>query len=43
MGEQGKADLQRVRAAAKRMGILIDDLLTLARTARSEMSMTRLI
>jgi len=34
---QGKADLQRVRAAAKRMGLLIDDLLTLARTARSEM------
>jgi light-regulated signal transduction histidine kinase (bacteriophytochrome) len=41
LDEQGKADLQRVRAAAKRMGILIDDLLTLARTARSEMSHQR--
>ena len=42
MDEQGKADLQRVRAAAKRMGMLIDDLLTLARTARAEMSHERI-
>jgi signal transduction histidine kinase len=41
LDEQGKADLQRVCAAAKRMGSLIDDLLNLARTARSEMTRTR--
>ena len=29
--------LQRIRAGAKRMGLLIDDLLTLARTARKEL------
>ncbi|SRR6266700_181778 len=39
--EQGRADLQRVRAATKKMGLLIDDLLTLARTARSEISHKR--
>jgi len=41
LDEQGQADLKRVCAAAKRMGLLIDDLLTLARTARSEMNRTR--
>jgi signal transduction histidine kinase len=37
LDEQSKADLLRVTAAAKRMGELIDDLLKLSRTARSEM------
>ena len=37
LDEQSKADLLRVGAAAKRMGELIDDLLKLSRTARSEM------
>ena len=32
-----KAHLQRIRAATTRMGQLIDDMLTLARTTRSEM------
>jgi signal transduction histidine kinase len=41
IGKQGKADLLRVRAATQRMGLLIDDLLTLARTSRSEMSHER--
>jgi signal transduction histidine kinase len=35
---QGAEDLQRVRAAAARMGALIDDMLTLSRTSRVEMS-----
>src|SRR5680860_1277980 len=34
---RGKADLERVRNAAQRMGQLIDDLLALSRLARSEM------
>jgi signal transduction histidine kinase len=38
LDEQSIADLQRVRAGAKRMGALIDDLLNLSRTARQEMS-----
>ncbi len=33
----GKQNLQRVRAAASRMGMLIDDLLKLSRVTRSEM------
>ena len=37
LSEEGKGYLQRVRAAAGRMGQLIDDLLKLARTARSRM------
>src|SRR5947207_2648668 len=32
---QGKSYLQRVRAATRRMGLLIDDLLKLSRTTRS--------
>jgi len=34
---QGKGYLQRVRSATQRMGILIDDLLSLSRVTRSEM------
>ncbi|MGH8503652.1 MAG: PAS domain-containing sensor histidine kinase [Gammaproteobacteria bacterium] len=41
LDERGKADLDRVRAAAQRMGQLIDDLLTLSRFTRSEMRMAR--
>ncbi|HEX4605523.1 MAG TPA: ATP-binding protein [Candidatus Angelobacter sp.] len=41
LDEQSKADLQRARAAAKRMGALIDDLLKLSQTARSDMSRER--
>src|SRR3989454_3305198 len=37
LGQEEKAHLQRVRAAAARMGQLIDDMLKLARTARCEM------
>jgi len=37
LGREERAHLQRVRAAAARMGQLIDDMLTLARTARCEM------
>jgi light-regulated signal transduction histidine kinase (bacteriophytochrome) len=37
LGGEERAHLQRVRAAAARMGRLIDDMLTLARTARCEM------
>ena len=37
LDEQGKGYLQRVRSAAQRMGILIDDLLSLSRVTRSEM------
>jgi PAS domain S-box-containing protein len=35
LSEEGKAHLQRVRAATTRMGQLIDDMLKLARTTRS--------
>lgn len=38
LDEQGKAHLERVRAAARRMGELIDDLLALARTTRAELN-----
>jgi light-regulated signal transduction histidine kinase (bacteriophytochrome) len=37
LDEQGKDYLQRVRSAAQRMGVLIDDLLNLSRVTRSEM------
>jgi len=37
LDEQGKGYLQRVRSATQRMGILIDDLLSLSRVTRSEM------
>src|SRR2546427_6595229 len=37
LGREERARLQRVRAAAARMGQLIDDMLQLARTARCEM------
>ncbi|MFQ5791340.1 MAG: ATP-binding protein, partial [Acidobacteriota bacterium] len=34
---QGKDALQRVRAASQRMGLMVDDLLSLSRVTRSEM------
>lgn len=37
LDERGRDYLQRVRAATQRMGLLIDDLLNLARTMRTEM------
>jgi len=37
LDEQGRSDLQRVRAATQRMARLIDDLLNLSRVSRSEM------
>ena len=37
LDEQGRRDLLRVRAAAQRMGRLIDDLLALARLSRHEL------
>ncbi len=37
LDEQGKNYLQRVRSAAQRMGVLIDDLLSLSRVTRSDM------
>lgn len=37
LSEQGKDDLHRVRAAAQRMGQLIDDLLILSRLSRAEL------
>jgi signal transduction histidine kinase len=36
LGEDGRGQLARVRAAAQRMGLLIDDLLDLSRTTRAE-------
>jgi PAS domain S-box-containing protein len=41
LGPPEKEHLQRVRAATVRMGQLIDDMLTLARTARCEMARQR--
>jgi signal transduction histidine kinase len=41
LDEQDKSYLQRVRAATRRMGHLIDDLLKLSRTARSEINPRR--
>lgn len=40
LDEQGRNYLERVRAATQRMGHLIDDLLNMSQTARSEMSIT---
>jgi signal transduction histidine kinase len=37
LDDQGKSHLNRIRAATQRMGMLIDDLLNLARLSRSEM------
>lgn len=37
LDEKGKGYLQRVRSAAQRLGVLIDDLLNLSRVTRSEM------
>jgi signal transduction histidine kinase len=39
LGEDGRQHLERVRAAATRMGALIDDLLLLSRLTRDEMKM----
>ncbi len=36
LGEEGRANLERVRAAAQRMGRLIDDLLSLSRLSRRD-------
>ena len=41
LGEQGRGYLERVRAAAQRMGLLIDDILELSRVARQEMRQER--
>ena len=42
LDEEGKNHLERIRAAVSRMGRLIDDMLNLARIARSEMVHDRL-
>ena len=41
LDEKGKGHLQRVRAAAHRMGHLIDDLLELSRVGRAELNRNR--
>ena len=41
IGEQGRSDLQRVRAAAQKMGELIDALLALSRLGRREVALER--
>jgi signal transduction histidine kinase len=41
LDEEGRDNLRRIRAACKRMGLLIDDLLNLSRLARFEMSPER--
>jgi signal transduction histidine kinase len=41
LGEDGRQHLGRVRAAAQRMGQLIDDLLQLSRTTRAELNRQR--
>jgi signal transduction histidine kinase len=38
LGERGRSHLSRIRAAARRMGELIDDLLALARISRSDLT-----
>jgi PAS domain S-box-containing protein len=40
LDEQGRQHLARVRAGAQRMGLLIDDLLTLSRVSRAGMEFT---
>ncbi len=40
LDNQGRQHLSRVRAAAQRMGLLIDDLLTLSRVSRAGMEFT---
>jgi len=37
LDEDGRDSLRRIRAASQRMGLLIEDLLTLSRTARAEL------
>jgi PAS domain S-box-containing protein len=37
LNEEGRAHLKRIRAASQRMGVLIDDLLDLARVSRQEL------
>ena len=41
LDQEGKENLHRIRAACKRMGLLIDDLLNLSRLARFEMSVDK--
>jgi PAS domain S-box-containing protein len=41
LDEDGRDMLRRVRAASQRMGVLIDDLLSLSRVTRSEMRASR--
>lgn len=41
LDQEGKKNLHRIRAACKRMGLLIDDLLNLSRLARFEMTMNK--
>ncbi|MBV8395784.1 MAG: PAS domain S-box protein [Actinobacteria bacterium] len=41
LGDEGQLYANRIRAAAQRMGDLIDDLLTLSRLTRKEMDRTR--
>jgi two-component system NtrC family sensor kinase len=41
LGDEGREYLQRVRAAAKRMGELIDDLLKLSRVGRADLRRVR--
>ena len=41
LGDDGREHLERVRAAAKRMGALIDDMLLLSRLTREEMTPRR--
>ncbi len=41
LDETAKDYLRRIEAAARRMGLLIDDLLGLSRTARAQMQLTR--
>ena len=41
LGEQGRSDLHRVRAAAQKMGELIDALLALSRLGRREVAIER--
>lgn len=41
LDDKGRDYLQRIRGAAKRMGVLIDDLLSLSRVSRSSMACRR--